>query len=95
MLKLLPYWRKLVGGVLLTLVVGANSSVMAQDMLDPSSYLLPNTLLGMSTNITFGIIIAYMWSADSRRKDDLLKSVMESHREETKALLAQLAQGDE
>lgn len=90
MLKLFPNWRKLAGGLLLTVLVGANTSALAQDILNADQTIVPQSLISMGTNIGFGLIISYMWQADAKRKDEFTKMLLEDHREEKRLLLAQL-----
>lgn len=88
--KRMPGWRKLVGGLFLALFVGGNTQAFANDMLAQPITLLPETLLGTATNIGFGIIIAYMWQNDAKRKDELLRTVMLNNDATQKAMLEEL-----
>lgn len=89
-LRFLPSWRKLVGGALLTLFLGSNTSAFANELMTQSPNLLPEALLGTATNISFGVIIAYMWQNDAKRKDELLRTVMLNNDAAQKVMLEEL-----
>jgi len=86
----IPGWRKLVGGTFLAMFIGSNSQAFATDLMTAAPTLLPETLLGTATNIGFGIIIAYMWQNDAKRKDELLRTVMLNNDAAQKAMLEEL-----
>ena len=57
----------------------------------PLDNTMPTALIGNAANLGFGIMISWMWSNDSKRKDDLLKEVMKEKSQETSRLLDELS----
>ena len=70
-----------------SVMLGMTSPVKAED----GTTMLPESMVGMAGNIGFGIVISYLWSADSKRKDELIRDMLKSHDDNTRRMIEEIS----
>lgn len=86
----MPNWRKMLGGLFVAALVSTQGSAMAEQLIDPNNP-VPRDLLSVASNMSSALVICYLWYSDSKRKDDMLKNVLESHSQQSKAIIEEMS----